>query len=327
MAVRPGGADDPASRIERIISAQEAGFIRAFLDAVRTIVDSSTIEVLEDLLLQGRVEEALEALDAAARLLGNQYGQSFAAAASDTAQFLSAEALTVTVSFDQTNVRAVNAINRNRLRLIREFTGEQRRAVRTALQNGIARGINPRQQAIEFRQSIGLTERQVQAVENYRRLLTQGRANGLPSEAALTRALRDGRGDRSILRAIRNNQPLPAAQVESLVERYRNNYIRYRSEVIARTEALRSAHEGTEEMYQQAIDDGQIQAGQLRRRWVTAADERVRDSHQALNGEVRMIGEVWEAAGGTLRFPGDPDAPPEETVQCRCVISTRIMSN
>ena len=327
MAVIPGGATDPASRIERVLSAQEAGFVRVFLQAIQDIVDAHTLAELEELLLQGRVDEALEALDAAAGLLGSQYGAAYTAAATDTARFLSASALTVSINFDQTNIRAVDAISRNRLRLIREFTEEQRRATRQALQDGIARGINPRAQAIQFRQSIGLTERQQRSVENFRRLLTDGRAGGLPSETALNRALRDGRFDRSILRAIRENRPLADEQVERMVQRYRDRYIRYRSEVISRTEALRAVHEGTNEMYEQAVDAGQINAGQLQRRWVTAGDERVRGSHMRLNGEVRMIGETWTADDGELRYPGDPAAPGSETIQCRCVISTRIMGN
>ena len=325
MAVRVGGAQDPAERIERVVSAQEAGFIRAFLSSIDNIIDATTLDELENLLLQGRVDQALSELDAAAAALGNQYGTAFSAAAGDTAQFLSTSALTVTVAFDQTNTRAVSAITANRLRLIREFSQGQRNATRAALQIGIQAGLNPNEQARTFRRSIGLTERQVRAVENYRRLLTQGRAGGLPSEAAIDRALRDVRGDRSVLRAIRDNRPLPAAQVDSLGDRYRNNYIRYRSRVIARTEALRSVHEGTEEMYQQAIDAGQVQADALQRRWNTARDERVRSSHMRLNGEIRGIGEVWQADEGPLRYPGDPDAPASETVQCRCVISTRII--
>lgn len=327
MAVRPGGANDPASRIETVLSAQEAGFIRAFLQAVSDIVDAHTLDVLEDLLLQGRVEEALEALDAAAGLLGAQYGQSFSAAASDTATFLSTSALTVSVGFDQTNFRAVDAISRNRLRLIREFSEEQRRATRQALQDGITRGVNPRQQAVQFRQSIGLTQRQQASVENFRRLLTQGRAGNLPSETVLNRALRDGRFDRTIARSIREGRPLSEAQVERMVQRYRDRYVRYRSEVIARTEALRSTHEGTEEMYRQAIEAGQIQPGQIQRKWVTAGDERVRSSHARLNGVVRMLDEVWQGDEGELRYPGDPLAPGSETIQCRCVISTRIIAN
>lgn len=324
MAVRPGGATDPASRIEQLVTAQEAGFVRIFLQAISEFVDANTLAEIEILILEGRIEEALEALDVAANLIGSQYGFAYTAAASGTAQFLSQEALTVTVSFDQTSFRAVSQIQENRFRLIREFTREQRAAVREALTAGTTRGANPNEQARAFQQSIGLTQRQQRAVDNYRRLLTEGRANGLPSQQALDRALRDARSDRSILRAIRENRPLPPEQVEQMVQRYRDRYIRYRARVIARTEALRAVHQGVEEMYQQAIDMGQVQASALRRTWVTARDERVRGSHMRLNGEVRGIGEVWQADDGVLRFPGDHQAPGSETIQCRCAISTRI---
>lgn len=323
MPVRPGGAQDPASRLERLLRVHDARFRRAFRLAIRNVTDQNTLDALADLLEQGRLEQALEGLAAAADLLGGQYGASLTDAANDAARFLST-ALTVNVNFDQTNERAVENIRNNRLRLIREFNNEQRRATRAALMDGITRGINPRDQARQFRDSIGLTERQVGAVNNYRRLLTSARMDGLPSEEALNRALRDGRFDRRIQRAIREGTPLSQAQVDQMVERYRQRYINYRAEVIARTESLRAVHQGNEEMYQQAIDAGQFQEDQVRRTWVTARDERVRASHMRLNGEVRGLNEVWEGDEGVLRYPGDPAAPASETVQCRCVVTTRL---
>lgn len=326
MAVRTGGAFDPASRIERVISAQEAGFIRAFLNAVQSVVDANTLDELETLLLQGRVEQALETLEIAGQAMGVQYGQAFSESAIDTARFLSQQALTVTVAFDQTNTRAVDAMRRNQLRIVREFTNEQRDVTRSALIDGIERGLNPREQARQFRNSIGLTRRQLASVQNYRRLLTEGRAGNLPSREALDRALRDRRFDRSILASIRDNAPLPPERVDRMVQRYTQRFLRYRSEVIARTEALRSAHEGTEEMYRQAIEAGVIDPREIVRTWVTARDERVRSSHSRLNGVTRGIGETWSGLGGELRFPGDPNAPASETVQCRCIVTTRIMA-
>lgn len=324
MVVRSDGAQDPASRIERLLAAQEARFVRAFFRAIQDIVDAHTLDVVEELLFQGRVEEALEALGAAADLIGDQYGQSFSAAARDTALFLSASVITVAVGFDQTNIRAVEAIRRNRMRLAREFSAEQRRATVQALQDGIARGANPREQAIQFRQSIGLTQRQQAAVENYRRLLTDGRAGNLPSKTALNRALRDARSDRSILRAIRDNLPLPPAQVERMVQRYRDRYIRYRSAVIARTEALRAVHEGVDEAYNQAIDAGLIRPESIKKIWVSRRDDRVRGSHVFLDGQERGVGETWQGFFGELRYPGDPLAPFEEIVNCRCVLRRSI---
>lgn len=323
MPVRPGGATDPASRIEAVVDRQDRRFQRAFRQAIQIIKDSWTLDALADLLEQGRFEEAVATLDAAAALMGNTYGAVLVDSAQDAARFLSG-ALTVTVAFDGSNVRAVQAIQANRLRWIREFTAEQRTVLRQALASGIEQGLNPRDQARLFRDSVGLTARQERAVANYRRLLTTARADNLPSLQAIDRELRDGRSDKSIRRAIRDGTPLPAGQVDRMVDRYRNNYIRYRAEVIGRTEALRSAHQGNEEMYQQAIDDGQIEPQKLVRRWVTASDERVRSSHSSLNGVKKPLGESWQGFNGELRYPGDPDAPASETVQCRCAISTRI---
>lgn len=324
MPVRPGGATDPASRIERVLRGQEARMRRAFDTAVNIIRDETTLERLADLLERGLFEEALAGLELAAQALAAQQAESLIAAARDTAQFLSTAALTVTVSFDVSNTRAVRIMQENRLALVREFSDAQRAATREALTQGILDGANPREQARRFRESIGLTQRQTQSVNNFRRLLTAARQDGLPSREALDRALRDRRFDRSILRAIRDNEPLTGGQVDTMVGRYEARLRRHRSEVIARTEALRAVHQGTEEMYRQAIDAGQIRPEQLSRTWVTAQDERVRDSHQRLNGEVRAFGEVWEAEGGVLRFPGDPAAPASETIQCRCVLSTRM---
>lgn len=314
---------DPATRITRLLVGQEARFQRAFFLAIQTITDQTTLNVLANLLAAGRFEEALVALEAAAAVLGGTYGASLTAAADDTARFLSS-ALTVNVAFDVSNFRAVDAIRQNSLRLIREFVAEQRRATREALADGIARGLNPRQQARVFRGSIGLTQKQVQTTNNFRALLTTRRADGLPSREVLTRALRDGRFDRTIQRALREGEPLTQRQVDRMVDRYRQRQLKNRSETIARTEALRSVHQGSEEMYRQAIDMNQLEPRQLSRKWVTARDDRVRGSHVNLNGEVRGLDETFQGTDGELRFPGDPAAPGSETIQCRCAIATRL---
>jgi hypothetical protein len=53
----------------------------------------------------------------------------------------------------------------------------------------------------------------------------------------------------------------------------------------------------------------------LKKVWITAGDERVRDSHDAVEGE--MVD--WDAAfSNGLRHPRDPSGPPDETINCRC---------
>lgn len=323
MAVRPGGAQDPVERIERILLAQERGFRAVFTEAIALLTSTLTLDEIATLLEQGRFEEALDTVDAAARLLGSQQGLALAAAAQDTARFLSG-ALTVSVAFDGSNARTVGILQRERFRLIQAFSADQRATLREALSIGTSQGLNPIDQARLFRDSLGLAPSQVRSVERYRALLT-GRLNGGPLREALNRSLRDKRSDKLLERIIRDGGQLTPAQVDSLVERYRTRYIRYRSEVIARTEALRATHQGVEEMYAQAIENGDLNANELRRTWNTAKDERVRSSHSAIDGVTNGLGEPWTVAGGQLRFPGDPSAPASETVQCRCIISTRLI--
>lgn len=309
---------DPASRIRGLINRAEPSLRRAFEDIIKQLKSETTLAALATLLEQGLVDEALQqAARAGARFSAFVNGV-YVAAGADTADFVG-KSLEAIVDFDQTNVRAVSRMQLNRLRFIRGFNEEQRRATQEALVDGIQRGVNPRQAAREFRDSIGITQKQQRAVNSYRRLLTSN------SREALNRQLRDRRFDRTIIRAIETDTPLTGTQINRMVSRYSERSLKHRSEVIARTEALRSVHEGSSEMYRQAIDEGVIDQATLIRTWNTAADERVRDSHDVIDGEEVGIEEPFVTGNGNeLLWPGDINAPPEETIQCRCAVSTRF---
>ncbi len=302
--------------IEALIAKLEPKIRKAFLNGIKKIKSSLDLKKIEELLTLGKIDEALLSTQAAIERLSNDLISFTVVAGNDTADLLE-EVLNIQVTFDQTNVRAVNAMRQNKLRLVREFSDEQRKATREALTSGITQGVNPRTQALAFRDSIGLTLRQQQAVNNYRRLLESN------SSEALSRKLRDRRFDSSVERAINEGKVLDRATVDRMVERYRERYIKYRSEVIARTEALRSAHEGSEEMYAQAIESGSLNPEKLIRTWVTAKDERVRSSHASMNGQTRAIGQPFTTSEGyNLMRPGDSNAPASETIQCRCIVTT-----
>ena len=311
--------EDPADRVRRLASSQEKKLAQVFLQAAALISDPFTLDELADLIAAGRFEEALKNVERAASLLGDTYAGALQEAAQQTAEWLNTNALSVVVSFDVVNASAVAAMESNRLRLIREIAASQRAAIRTAMAQGIARGLNPTQQARLFRDAIGLTESQMRAVDNYRRLLEEGDA------AALLRANRDARFDPSVRAAASGQRPLTSEQIDRMVQRYRERSLRHRAEVIARTEALRATHEGRHEMYRQAVASGDILPDELERKWVSASDARVRSSHRRLSG-TKIVGPdaVWQAEGGTLRFPGDPSGPGDEVIMCRCVETIRL---
>jgi hypothetical protein len=317
--------DDPAARLEALLDQQEVRIANIFRTAVEGLKDQVDLDVLADLIERGRVNEALDELMHIAESLGSSSNVAFVTAGQSTADFLT-NAGVGRVVFNQVNVLAVAMMQANRLELVREFSDEQRRATSTALISGVESGINPRDQARNFRDSIGLTERQWAAVANYRRSLEMVGSDPNAQRDALTRALRDKRGDRTILRAVREAQPLPKEKIDWLIQRYTARYIKHRAEVIGRTEALRAVHQGNEEMYRQAIADGVIRAEDIERKWVTRLDGRQRDTHALLNGQKRGWGEVWLTRHGPIRYPGDPEAPASETIQCRCALATRIRS-
>ena len=241
-----------------------------------------------------------------------QQGQQTAANLQDIAR--------VAVRFDVVNDRAVNYMQRERLRLIREFTDSQRMALRTVMEDGITRGIGPRDMAREFRASVGLTQSQVKSVSNFRTYLEQAQFG---NRTALERALRDRRFDPSIQRALETGTPIDRARVARMTQRYRERYIKYRAEVIARTEGLRAANSGTVEAMQQAIDDPDVPITEQEtwKTWIATKDERTRDSHSFLSGMKIMNNDVFHGLYGALRYPHDPQAPARETVMCRCTLA------
>lgn len=315
----PSSHEDPAERIQNLLDRAEPRLRAAFLRMVAQIQSAFTLGEIADAIENGGMEAALDAALRAAPALGEAYVDTFIEAAKDTAREIGVALGDIPVIFDQTNQRAVDMMNHNKLRLVQNVTEDQRIAMRGLISQGISEGRNPLDIARSFRDQIGLTPRQQQAVANYRRALQNLDAG------ALDRELRDRRFDRTIAAAIRDGDKLTSKQINDAVQRYTERMLKYRSEVIARTEALRSVHQGVDEMYRQSIADGTLRPDSLSREWNTAHDERVRDSHATMDGQVQPFGSPFTSgAGNILDYPGDPNAPPEETIQCRCAVGTRI---
>lgn len=198
--------------------------------------------------------------------------------------------------------------------MIREVSQETALAVRNATQDAVNRGVNPRNTARVYRETVGLTQRQEQAVRNYRRGLEEGNRD------VLNRALRDKRFDSTVRRALDSDQALSKDQIDKMVNRYRESSLKYRSEVIARTESLRAVSVGQEESLKQAMEQGAIHPG-LRKQWVFTHDGRTRHPHRtipALNAGGVKIDQVFRSSLGPISFPRSPQATASNTIQCRC---------
>ena len=83
-----------------------------------------------------------------------------------------------------------------------------------------------------------------------------------------------------------------------------------RAQVIATTE--------TATAYGQGRMDALTQAGFTHKSWLTAGDEKVRLSHNQAQEQGAIPND--EAFDNGLMFPGDPDGPADEVINCRCVL-------
>lgn len=309
-------------RIEQLL-AQHGPRIRSrFRKALQRVKDRWSVARLESALEGGPGAPPLSAIlddvEGAAKLIAAQSEAVTILVAQEVAAQLT-EKLDTLISYDGTNERAVQALRANKLRMVQGLTDEARATIGEALARGTEAGMNPRQQAVMIRDQLGLGDEQRRWIASYRRKLEQ------LDRGALGMELRDARYDDTVDAAIKAKTPLSADKIDKMVARYSARALRWRSEVVARTETLRAVHEGSELLYQQAVDEGRLDADRLVCTWHAGSAPRTRDSHIAMRGQRKPFGVTFISGNGyALRYPCDPDAPASEVASCRCAKSTRV---
>lgn len=307
-------------RMRRLLDKQERAIKDAFEQFVENANSSESIRRINELLEAGDVEGALQFVDSLIVRLGNTLPGIYASVGADTMKRIANQlgVPSVTVSFDPSDPVSAERIRQNRLEFIRQVTESQRDAIRQAVSEAFEQGAGSRQTARVFRDAIGLTDRQEAAIRNYRRLLERGSAQ------ALARDLRDRRFDSRVARA--DEEPLSNQQIDRMVRRYRERYRQFRAETIARTEGVRAMSVGQDEALRQVTEQADIDPSRVRRVWNRTADARTRDAHDVMQGQEVGLNEPFvDGEGNQLMFPGDPSAPPSTTIQCRCVLTTRLI--
>ena len=214
------------------------------------------------------------------------------------------EKVSVELSFNLMSQGAVSFLETYDLGLIQQLSDTSREAIRQTLLDAFQNGGHPYEQAREIRNVIGLTTNQMKAVENFRSALE----NPSTISDALSRSLRDGRYDSTLLRAAQNNTPLSQAQIDKMTSRYQEKYLRYRAETIARTETVMA---GQKETWSQAEKQGLL-GDNAKRVWVVSGDDRTCGDCEDLDGEEAGMDE--EFAPGIM-YPPDPHP------DCRCSVS------
>jgi hypothetical protein len=215
---------------------------------------------------------------------------------------------------------------------ITRITNEARENVRQVLEDGMIRGDNPRRTALDIvgrinpttkkREGgvIGLAPNQMKWVLNSRRYLEQ------LDNKYFTLSLRDKRFDSVVRKAILNGTPIPQSTISRLVTSYKNRALKYRGEMISRTETIQSINRGENAIHLQMIDEGTLVRQQITKWWDDVGDGVTRTTHRLLGNKYKKDKAIGfdeafvSPSGARLMYPGDQSlgAPAEEIIACRC---------
>lgn len=230
------------------------------------------------------------------------------------------------VDFDSRNPRIEAWARRYELDRIRAITDETRESIRAAVIAGVQSGLPIPEQARMIREAIGLAPNQAVWVRNYREELEEGELG-----KAMARQLRDRRHDPVLLRHIDSGEPLPADQVQRMVDSYHRRTLAFRATTIARTEGLRAANLGQVAGTRAYLEQDDTLT--VIKTWIaTTSDDRTREAHQDLNGQ-EVVGLetpfVWRnprtGQEQRIRYPHDPEADADQVIRCRCGVGFRLV--
>lgn len=138
-----------------------------------------------------------------------------------------------------------------------------------------------------------------------------GRANQL---AGHTTAVTYSKIQAALSEGVSGGESIPdiAARIEAVFTEAKGP----RAELIARTEVI-SASNGSVERAAISLPEDVVGGKQ----WIAAQDERTRDSHAALDGQIVGRNATFDVGGSAMRYPGDPAGDPAEAINCRCAMA------
>lgn len=292
-----GSATNP----KRFASAEQARVMQAAMKAENKVVDifvkgateaktSFALNDMADAYRTGKLSLLREELDikplqVSLRDIGAHAKNVATDAAESSVKYLPKK-LGGGIVFDMQAPRIIRWSEKNTGRLITEVSKTTRAAVSNTLTSALRDDLHPMSAARQIRSMIGLTEPQSVAASNLR-----------------ARLLADG---------------LVREKVDARIERYSDQLLRQRAELIARTEMSEAVNGGRELLWEQLVDDGDIDADKTERVWVTALDERVDDDIcQPMEGVAVAIDEQFDTPAGNMFAP--PAHP-----GCRCTVVLRF---
>lgn len=339
-------ARDTRAAFLRALAEVEPRIARAFEEAILDVRSTAQARAIEEAIRRaietGDIARGVQEVTAALQL-GNEFfapldraiQEAFEAGAAYQLSTLPGKssrntAPRLAVRFQGRNPRAERWTRERAATLITEIAEDTRTTIRETIAEAVEQTLPYRSVT---RSLIGTTEGNERRGGLIGLHSTQARAvrNARAEIEALdpvyfNRARRDRRFDPMVRRAIREGRALNRSDVDRITGRYSDRLLKLRGETISRTEGNKAMNAGRHEAIQQMIDAGTVRQELVSRIWDATISARTRDSHLALNGTEVPWGRpfVSPVTGATLEHPHDENAPPGETVNCRCTERIRI---
>lgn len=241
MTVRVAKATNPEQLGWRNrIARHEPQLARAFLEWVARLRDQITSPQILHAVASGS-STAFDHVVQAVTFAPNLAPAAIDEAVREFDRLTTAGGHTLRLSLDLRDPNFTTALERDRARLVREVSGETRRAIANMVGRGYQRGIPVQDVAREIHEAVGLTSRQAQAVLNF---ADAQRARGVRPDLAVDRTMR-----------------------------YAQRMRRRRALTIARTETARAAVRGRLASYEQAAARGLFDPATAMLEWASVQDD------------------------------------------------------
>lgn len=302
------------NRIQQRASALDPELAAAILKAFARIRDSmSEADIVKALQLGGTdrlFQEILSqaVMDVAFQPVRDRTRTQYLNAVKYAAREIPKVTGQVGFAFDFLNPAVIQAIRQLETKVITDLQSDVRQTVTLAAEDGLARGVNPREVAQTIKSVVGLGPKQWEQVSNFRQALE---AVGSPDgRNPLDYAARDKRLDPLIKRLQAAGEPLSPERIDKAVTAYTKKRVALNAETVARTTALDAQKAGQRTSWDTAADQGIVDRSRLRKRWIGIMDDRERPEHVAMEGEEAAFDEPY--SNGEM-IPG------ESTYNCRCL--------
>lgn len=260
-----------ANELARMADRLEGKFRQAFLRSMLTVADDPELKKLIKEIGAGRfvfgdpIDSRLESVRINLAEMNEVARQAIAGSAKVTKDVLNLKG-----SFDVVNDSVLQAARNLSVDLSTYLRKSTKESLRQVIEDLISGNISEAEAIRRIKLEVGLLPQHTKAVNNYRKTLI--------------------------------NAGTPRGKANQLAEQYTKRLLKYRANMISRTEVARATGIGQTEFWRQMRDQGALPA-QANRVWITALDERACDFCRSMNGQVATIDGGWDTPNGYMEYP------------------------